>query len=273
MSRKAIVTIAIGEHGEEMAKITHPLMRAYAEYTGAEFIVIDKPFFLDRFGKHTYEKLNCYKLLEEYERIIFLDSDILISLGSPDLFEIVPESVFGASNEYFYPMRERDISLTQIELGPIEWEHPYFNAGMMVFSKAHKELFNPEDPDLQHWVFSDFRNNHVNLLNDQPYFNYKLNKIGYEFIDLGTKFNLTRAIRDTKIRFRAYFIHYAGPSGHRYGTRLEQMARDRDVLNSPALLWLSKKFPSYRWVADRVNKAFLVYLLNKLTAKLRLEVK
>ena len=201
MVKRALVTISIGELGREMGAISHPLMKAYAKKVGADFIVLDSPKYKNIYGKYTYEKLNCYQLLNDYERILYVDSDVLISPDSPCLFTQVPNHIFAASNETRYSMSERDKEVTQKELGPINWKYPYFNAGVMLFSKTHRELFNPNAAKLSKWVHGDFRSDHTNLLNDQPYFNYRLNELGLDFVDLTQKFNHTRVITETSSRF------------------------------------------------------------------------
>lgn len=42
-----------------------------------------------------YEKFQIYNLLKEYDRIIYVDIDVIINETCPDLFQIVPEKDFG----------------------------------------------------------------------------------------------------------------------------------------------------------------------------------
>ena len=68
-----------------LAAITHPTLEAYAERIGAKFIVL---------GKSEIHKLLQY----DYERIILVDSDLIIRPDTPSLFDVVPEGWVGAYN-------------------------------------------------------------------------------------------------------------------------------------------------------------------------------
>lgn len=262
--KKAIVTITIGEKYWKMASHTHPLLKRYAEKCDAEFVVIDHNIMIDRFGRATYEKLQLHDLLKHYDRIAFIDTDILVAPDSPDVFKLTPEHKVGASTEETYSKSARDKRVTQEVLGDVTWHNVYFNCGMMVLSKAHRELVNPDAPGLLLWATGKFRSSHVNLLNDQPFFNHRVNKLGLEVEDLGYKFNHTRVITPTHRRFLSHFIHYAGPSGHRYGERVKQIEMDSKVLHNSLLLMLSRRIPAYRWIADRAHPAFFQRQMIKL---------
>lgn len=76
--RNAVVTLTIGERYKEIAEITHPVLKAYADKIGAEFVVIDKDH-----GLMHWEKFQIYHLLKIYNRIIFFDTDIIIRNDCP----------------------------------------------------------------------------------------------------------------------------------------------------------------------------------------------
>jgi hypothetical protein len=170
---------------------------------------------------------------------------------------------FGAASETSFsqaPIHER---ITQEELGPINWEHPYFNAGMMIFSRTHKNVFDPSYPKLVQWASEEVRQRYNLIGSDQPYFNYRVNELKVPFVDVGFRYNHTRAIPETQYRFRSHFIHHSGPSGHRYGTKLHQLGKDAGILGNPFLLSLSQRIPVYRWIADRLDWGFVEYLCTK----------
>lgn len=258
---KALVTLAVGDFYTRMGSITHPLMRAYAQKCGVDFLVFDERKVNDQFGlDERYEKFQLYDLIDQYEQIAFIDTDILISPNAPSLFERVPPERFAAASEAGFSKAGRDIELTQRILGKVVWQNPYFNSGVMVLGKAHKALFDPTRPELKLWSTGEFRRQQVNLLNDQPYLNHRLNDLGFELLDLGYRYNHTRVRTDTHKRFNSHMIHYAGPSGHRYGSRLEQLQKDFKVMINPKLLRFSALYPSCRWILDRLDPAFLRYL-------------
>ena len=75
----------------------------------------------------------------------------------------------------------------------------------MVFSKEHRELFQPIDGDK--WV---------NTVNgpSQGHFGWKIYKHNMKAMDLGYKFNhmsmFSESWNGSPSRFDSYFIHYAG---------------------------------------------------------------
>lgn len=261
---KALVTLAVGDLYTKMGLITHPLMRSYADRCGVDFIVIAERKVNEKYGlDERYEKFQLYDLIDDYDQIAFIDTDILISPKAPSLFDLVPPDRFAAASEAGFSKASRDVELTQRILGEVQWRNTYFNSGVMVLGKKHKQVFDPARSELKFWSTGDFRKKEVNLLNDQPYLNHRLNDLGIELLDVGYKYNHTRVITDTHTRFRSYMIHYAGPSGHRYGSRLEQLQKDFGVLTSPKALELSISYPSYRWAVDRLDAAFLRYLFQE----------
>ena len=255
----ALVTIVVGDSARRMAASTNPLMKRYADRAGADFVVIDRP----RFGALYYEKFQLYDLFPTYDRILYVDNDVLISPDSPDLFREVNEAEFAAASEETWSKSGVCKSAIFNELGEVAWRYPYFNAGVMLASRAHRAVFDPEYPLLSQWANDRVRSMYPFQGDDQTYFNYRVNQLNLEMKDLTYVFNHTRSIQNTKTRFRSWFIHYAGPSGHRYGERIEQIEKDARVLASPFTLFLSRRLLTYRWLADRFDVAFVQYLLQR----------
>lgn len=264
--RKLVVTLAIGEYFQQMAKLTHPLLKLYAKRCGADFLSLNQVKLEQKLGLVTYEKFQIFDILNgDYDQVLFVDTDIVVTPNAPSVFEICPVNVFGAANEIGYSMAEKHKFLTQAQLGPIDWMRPYFNSGVMLLGDQHKIAFDPEGELLSQWTRNDKNSDHV--MSDQPIINYLVNFYDFEFLDLGKHFNRTRVQKDTHNRFQSYFIHYAGPSGHRYGSRLKQIRLDVKVAESPLVFWLSRRFPVYRKLADRMDIDFLKYIqLEKLTS-------
>lgn len=269
--KNAVVTASVGEAFSEMGRITQPLMEVYANRCGAKFVVISEPVLGARQSlPGRYEKFQIHELLNNFERILFLDNDILVVPDAPNLFEQVPEHLFSAVSETAFSRASLDIELTQKVLGSVPWRVPYFNTGVMLIGQSHKALFDPKRSELTAWNdFSSADTRYHPAGEDQAYLNYLVNADQIEFLDLGYQFNHTRVRTDTEQRFRSHFIHYAGPSGFRYGTRLEQMRKDARVLNSPLALRLARAMPVLRWVLDRCDVAFASYLLGRVRGKER----
>lgn len=263
MTRRAVVTLAIGDTFQEMGRSTHPLFKRYAQRCQAEFIVLDSPRLAQRLGLPTYEKFQVHELLDgRFDQVLFVDTDIVVLPTAPSVFELCAPEVFAAANEEGYSLSSLHKRETQAQLGTIDWHNPYFNSGVMLFGPAHRDIFSPDNPLLLKWVNGE--NNADHVMSDQPILNYLVNASGTEFLDLGYRFNRTRVLRDTHNRFRSHFIHYSGPSGHRYGARLDQIRADTIVATSPVSLLLSRTFPWLRWCADRASPDFLKYLATKI---------
>ena len=140
--RRAVVTLAIGRMG--FWRWTHRIMQRYGRRLGADFIRIDRHL---RRHDHTLgyrlEKLQIYELLGTYDRILFLDGDIVIRPDCPDLFAQTPRHTLGVSCEGRWYAREAVFRMAADFYGvagnvdAAEW----FNTGMMVVSREQRELF------------------------------------------------------------------------------------------------------------------------------------
>jgi lipopolysaccharide biosynthesis glycosyltransferase len=259
----AIVTLSIGD-SYRLPDVTHPMMRAYADKIGADFVVINTPK-LNLSSVH-YEKYQIYELLDTYQRIIYLDTDILVNPDCLNLFKIVPEKNFGCfliSNHTYY--HDGEIKIIQKELGDLGWKREYFNSGVMVFSQHHRQIFNiMQDPGMLAWAMKK-----RDFYLDQTLLNYAVQKSSTPIYDIGYKFNHTTSIKKTnrlgknlnkiieyiektiqiKIdknsakefdkylidspensqiqhRFKSYMIHYTGKGHRARGSKLEQIQKD-----------------------------------------------
>jgi hypothetical protein len=75
--KKALVTIAAGEYFARMAALTHPTLRAYADKVGADFIVWSD---VSGYKIAEYKKMEVGALLDVYDRVLCVDTDIIIVL-------------------------------------------------------------------------------------------------------------------------------------------------------------------------------------------------
>ena len=138
---RAIVTITCGDFYRQMAAISHPTIKAYADRLGADFIVWDD---FDGHVMPHYKKLELGKLLRQYQRVLYIDTDILVRPDSPDIFAIVPDDSLGALEEgqYYEDRKEWTLHfMRSIGYEPRDWDGRYFNAGVLVLSQVHRDLF------------------------------------------------------------------------------------------------------------------------------------
>ena len=115
------------------------------------------------FGTHTlphYQKLELGKLLEEYDRVLYLDTDVLVRDDAPDLFQLVPADKLGMLDESEYVDRKNLIIQYMLALNydAKNWDGKYYNTGVMVLSPQHRSLF--EQPALENEHF--YEQTHLN---------------------------------------------------------------------------------------------------------------
>lgn len=160
MDRQLIVTLATGQRGKELLAITGPAMRRYAEKVGARFHAVTDPRLA--VGWPHGAKFHIRKALTEggYDRLVYLDADVLVAPDCPDLFEMVPATHAGLYDEG----PDLIVNHARGNGPPPEWVNaeyagvspavigtiyrrrvsdPYYNAGIMVLSKAHAGVLDP----------------------------------------------------------------------------------------------------------------------------------
>jgi len=94
------VTLAIGGYYEKMGNITHPLMKKYADKIGVDFLCISNFGVTDITAlPPKYEKFQIFDFFDKYDRILFIDTDIIVNPDAPDIFDYCPAECFGAVSE------------------------------------------------------------------------------------------------------------------------------------------------------------------------------
>lgn len=189
-----ILTISVGETFSKISKLTHGSIKRYADKIGANFLVISETELLDP----NWEKTQIYNLLNKYKRILLLDSDLIIRDDCPNLFEMVPEDSIGAFNQakYFQSLEKINIESLKYDIKIDKITNNYYNTGVLVISRIHKNLFK-----LPNEILGDF--------ND--YFNVLIQKNKTKVYDLDFRFNRVHYQDDFCgiPRHDAYIIHYA----------------------------------------------------------------
>lgn len=204
MPKTAIMTIVHGEKYREIWKRTEPFFNEYADRCESDLLVLkDIPGNLPspHWAKFAIREL----LKKQYDRIAFIDADIIIRKDCPSLFDVVPEDHFGIFNEGFYTPRSICIhEVKKVYDIPLpKWDgKTYYNTGVMVVSRQHRHIFNvPEE-------VKPLRNS----FGEQTYINMKLLAADLKIHSLHYKFNrMSLMDRITGMtRLDSYIIHYAG---------------------------------------------------------------
>ena len=263
-----IVTIVAGERYRQIWQRSEPFFNAYADKIGADLLVL-KDIPPDLPSPH-WAKFSIYELLKkQYDRIAFIDTDIIIRPDAPSLFDIVPEDEFGIFDEGMFT--PRSICIYEVmkvyKISLPKWDgKKYYNTGVMVASREHRHIFRVEEE------IKPLRNS----FGEQTYLNMKILSSEVKVLPLHFKYNrMSMMDRLTgKSRLDCYFVHYAG-DGDRL---LEKMDRDiKKWAEDPSYQYRQKIFvwalgglgdcvcaePSIRHMRNEVYKDADIYLMTK----------
>jgi len=201
----AIVTITIGDEFVSLSEITHPNIKAYANKIGADFICIDKCSSTPH-----WEKFQINNLLNKYDRILYLDTDLIIREDCPNLFDIVPYNQIGAFNEARFVKREYSLLETAqaygIDPSNINWNGKYYNTGVMLFSKCHKKFLSRPEMEFSNFYEQGYLNLHISMEES-----HRTKEDDTLMFDLSYDFNRMTCLDFCGIeRHGSYIIHYAG---------------------------------------------------------------
>jgi len=222
---KLLVSTRADENVQEQSNITHPILRDYAQRVGADFAILDHvPVSDSGDNRPHYRIMKQYELFDEYDRILQLDTDMLLHPECPNLFEAVPyeylASVFEDKGSRQVP-RVRTMMAMQQKFGDIGWRSCYINTGVFLASRIHKEIFQPINGE--YWT--GFGSDDVHLM-------YLIQKNSFPMVELPFQFNhmtmFSEPWNNSADRFKSFIIHYAGGGVFDQGVsnKIEQMKLD-----------------------------------------------
>lgn len=196
-----VATIANGNNFEQLFSISRRYMENYADKIGADFLVLKEN------GNHAnpgYRKFDISEYLDMYDRIMYLDIDIIVANDTPNLFEIVPADAIGMFREngavpmveywtrhdllkIFGKYRVKYIEAVGIDafnkMFPM-WESlicrnniDYFNSGVVIYSREHRHIFELPHVEIGHPRY------------EQTYFNILLAKHNAKMFHLDVRYN------------------------------------------------------------------------------------
>lgn len=143
MSRQAVITLCIGELS--YSSITIPVIRDYSCKIGADFYSITQSSVPQNKPHHPkLDKFQIHEFLDHYDRILFLDSDMVIHPHCPNLFELVDPDHLGVVCETSPYFNRDQVFQEACQYYGIPYPghaNHWFNSGMMVISQAHRPLF------------------------------------------------------------------------------------------------------------------------------------
>lgn len=176
LGKRLVLTAGVGARGREWLEITRPLMEKYALRCDAAFAAITD-------GDEDYplgEKWRIAEYLGWYDRVVFLDADVVVAPDAPDLFDVVPNTHVGVRDDWPWLCVEAGVNVTRAWMDPevrairkaANRPGPLlstvYNTGVLVLSSQHAGLFDPPEVPLpkfhcteQHWF-------NLNVLDQQP---------------------------------------------------------------------------------------------------------
>ena len=162
--KKVIVT---KHSNKELTDLTFPKMEEYAKKIGADFRVIR--------SEHL-----CYFLLK-YDRVCYIEPQLLIRPESPSIFDEVPTDKIGIFNE--------------ASSNPEAKQEKFYNSGVIILSRSHVEAF---------------KGIKMELLHDKQYLSIYLMEKETEIHELDYKFNRIPLLdfKTGEARFKSWFLNY-----------------------------------------------------------------
>ena len=216
---RAIVTVNLGNDPSYRYGLAS--QRKYAAKCGAEYIVVDEPIIelaSIRTIQHQawLQKLAVFQLLSEFEVILFLDADIIVTPQAQDIFEeygsgldalaLYDESHLGRSR----PLSE---AAGLLNGSKIDLNVAYYNLGVFLVGR---------DSGLSERVCLETVEKfflHTVLYPEQTYISYLILQNRIQVTPLPRSYNFmeeSQNVMDVTERYKQNFIHYAGQS-HRAG--------------------------------------------------------
>jgi len=155
------------------------------------------------------EKFQVHRLFDKYDRILRLDSDVLVTHLAPNVFDIVPEDRFGAVRENVGSRRRarnREMKRVRKALGPVDWRGRYFNSGVVVASRGHRKVFEFDPEEIRHVDLHSFK--------EQNLLNWRVADAGFEICELSYRWNhldlFSQEWNGNAHRVDSFILHYAG---------------------------------------------------------------
>jgi len=205
MEKRLVVTRA-DEDVAGYTEITHPVLKKYAKKCKADFQILS-----DCQGLHKhYRILQLYDWFADYDRIMIIDSDVLIRKSCPVLFDVVKKeniaSVFEDRGTRQEDRMER-IRKANEKYGDKGWDYGYINTGVALFPKECKDIFKFDRENDQLYTTYGY---------DDVFLGWRIYSNGYSFQELDTRYNFMSMWREPPFNQSiadAQIIHFAG-KGH-----------------------------------------------------------
>lgn len=213
MIEKRLIVTRCDNNAKQIAKISHPMLECYAKVWNADFKILDhREEWMTDYEMCHYRILKVGELLDDYDRILVIDSDVIIMPGCPNPFETVDPEMIGSIYEDVGSRREaRRKVIQEIQAyvdRDIGWETGYINTGVFICSSMHKSIFKKIKTD-----------NHGEILwtgfgYDDALIGFNIHLNNFKVQELPFKWNhmsmFSEPWNGNANRFSSFIIHYAG---------------------------------------------------------------
>lgn len=226
--RRVILSMAVGDYWREVAAISLPLLERYASRVGADVRrATALPFEFPPWSPTTACCLYRLDLMRQafldYDRVLWLDADVLVRPDSPDLFALVPPTHWAGYDElpaawaigweaHVHSVHRHMVEVCREDgLEIPDSGGRYFNGGVQLASRAHRHLYAPAvNPSDHAW-------------GEQSRVNVRLFLARVPVYHLPAAFNAMPWASTRAWWPNAWMIHYAGVLP---GERLAMMRQD-----------------------------------------------
>jgi lipopolysaccharide biosynthesis glycosyltransferase len=203
-------------------------MKDYADKCNADFMTLShETDCTHEEGKWHYRILKLNELYDEYDRILHIDTDAIVTPWAENIFEHVPEDMIGTVYEDVgtrQSSRRNCIQKVQSLFGDVGWSGGYINTGFFLTSKCHREIFSKIDGR----YYEDWGHDDVHL-------GYQIHKYNKKVMPLSYKWNHMTMFSEnwngSPNRFDSYVIHYAGKGSFDGLPKIEQMREDANKVD------------------------------------------
>jgi hypothetical protein len=144
---RLVLTIAVGRQFSKLLKLTRPLMEAYANRCGADFLALTN----QQFDQWQREKFRVFDFAQQYDQTLFVDADVVIRDTCPDLFKEYAGVDVAMHDDYGYityphdptwAAPDHDAVMRSQELST-KWNGKMWNSGLVLTSRRAAEIWKP----------------------------------------------------------------------------------------------------------------------------------
>jgi lipopolysaccharide biosynthesis glycosyltransferase len=206
INKNVVLIVSIGRDEQLLEAL--PSVTNFCTKYNADLLVITKSkwnFTIENgYNYKTFEKNQIYDVFEVYDKVLRLDSDVIITPNCPDLFSFESNTFYVSYEDVLSRKSQRlgEIERAKNILGEIpEWKSGYFNSGVILCDSIHRDVFDIEPDEIKSLELGPFK--------EQTYLNWRVRDAKYNIVNLGSKFNYTGIFTDEG-KYDSWIIHYAG---------------------------------------------------------------